>query len=200
MANIETTPLTADEVEVWWQYASRNRPLPELGACASLAANIDLCWRGRGRTHRRLPERKIAKALDMLRERIPEAEAHWQAVGARNNNTIQSRDAAFVLERIARLREALGQITGHWLLEPEITVTDLGWQADAKFLYPKVVAAWVRAGHAQSRPHAESPACMFLEKALAHLGWQKGAARPHTAGAIAKMLRDAGVQNVEVEP
>jgi len=184
--------LSADDVGVWWENASAQRPLPALGKCAVIAADVDFCSRNPGRKSRRVPERKISKALELIRVRIPEAREHWNAQMMKADGTVCSNDAPFILQRIQDLDNSLRNIYPDWLLDPLIEVKDLGWQSDAKFLYPKVARVWREAGHSVPRPHDTSPPCSVVTQALAYLGWGT-----KTVGSVAKMLRDAGMSDTE---
>ena len=81
-----------------------------------------------------------------------------------------SATAELAVARLMDLEGALHQMPVDWLLEPKIEVTDLGWHAHARFLYPFIERSWLTTPFKVGSPHAESPLCKVLYEALKHLG------------------------------
>ncbi len=178
--------LTAEAVDGWFRGASKEAPYPSSAACSLLATRVDLLKTAPGRSDKQKAPRPVVAALEALSARIPAARDYWEAAASRSNDRrmVSKQTAPMALARIALLEDSIDRFPPDWLLDFDVTVNELAWQAHARDIYPDVTAAWESAGRTTPKPHDKSPVCRVVYSALKYVGDPV-----KSIGSIAKEIR-----------
>jgi hypothetical protein len=159
-----------DEVNKWFECATKRPPLPDAGACSRLAAIIERQRRATGKdTPRKLDTRPVAAAIKVVSDHLAHARKKWM----QGKELLPARDvicaANAAVECIGRAETALSAAIPYLELEDTMARAEKSWHAAARRLFPHVLREWLAVGRKWNSPHPTDPICRFIHFALGRI-------------------------------